>query len=314
MNVETAGGSRASVLRFEDDLVWMSQDGGRVEPSQDHRFCRLQIDYVTPLPDDIGLIADAFMLETDSGTLIDPVGERYNDEELQGRFGDALPAEEKISGYVYFEVPSEATVTAAVFDTGGEDTPEEARLLLRWTIQRRPIEAADVNQVAVVTSPPMLTLTDESVDSNFPFSGSEFSLGIVRNRGQTRYVIQDSIGQIVHDFPYASDGWRWAWAKFAKLEPSATSPSRAESLDAQSSGHSRDMTQLPTPPQPSRRSQLAPRHTSKKSGPSVGVIIGVIVFVGWFIVSGASCWLTDANGEPAFLPWLHNLMEPLGFC
>jgi hypothetical protein len=46
----------------------------------------------------------------------------------------------------------------------------------------------------------------------------------------------------------------------------------------------------------------------------VGVAIGVIVLVAWFVVAGASCWLSDANGDPVFLPWLHNLIEPLGFC
>lgn len=64
------------------------------------------------------------------------------------------------------------------------------------------------------------------------------------------------------------------------------------------------------PPAPSP----PPRRPPTKSGPSLGAVIGLIVFVGWLLVAGASCWLTDVNGDPVFLPWLHNLMEPLGFC
>lgn len=46
----------------------------------------------------------------------------------------------------------------------------------------------------------------------------------------------------------------------------------------------------------------------------LGVVIVVVLFVGWLIVAGASCWLTDSSGNPVFLPGLHKLLEPLGFC
>jgi hypothetical protein len=47
----------------------------------------------------------------------------------------------------------------------------------------------------------------------------------------------------------------------------------------------------------------------------VGAWITGIVAVAWLVVSGASCWLYNADGTPAFLPALHNVLDHwLGFC
>jgi hypothetical protein len=61
--------------------------------------------------------------------------------------------------------------------------------------------------------------TTPSTNRIFPFKGQHHSLGLVRRDRESRYVIEDSDGLVVEDFPYASDGWSAAWRSFSQLEP-----------------------------------------------------------------------------------------------
>lgn len=131
-----ASGPSGEMIETDGYEEWIERrtlDGGVVEPIQGHQFARLRVRYHDPLPvADLGVTMDHFLLELADGSFLFAASESYHPEELQGRYGESLPGNHPVEGFVYFDVPVEAEPLFACFECSVEEG--DGRPLLRWTL------------------------------------------------------------------------------------------------------------------------------------------------------------------------------------
>jgi hypothetical protein len=126
--VETPAGNLVKVIDLEDDVEWISTDGGRVEPTSESKFVRLRIGYTNlGPPQSAAVIVDAFWLALDGGSEVSAIAETYSDDEFEAR-SEPIGEGEHSEALVYFETPKGARASHALFDTSHED--EE--ILIQW--------------------------------------------------------------------------------------------------------------------------------------------------------------------------------------
>jgi hypothetical protein len=132
--VETPEGNLVAVLGCDDDVQWLTPDGGTVEPAEGAKFCRLRVMHQGASEGrDVGSIADAFGLEVEDGSVFEALGERHADDEVRSMYGDGIEEGQRIEGFVYFELGEGHQPSYGVFAC--EDKNET---WLRWKVLEEP--------------------------------------------------------------------------------------------------------------------------------------------------------------------------------
>jgi hypothetical protein len=133
--VETPESNLVSVLDCDDEVQWKTSDGGIVEPGDGDKFARLRVAYVSASgTQDVGEVADAFRIQDDDGGLLEPLGESYNDGELQVAYGEEIAEGNGIEGFIYFELTEGQHPAYGLFDCSLEEDGEG--IWLRWKLER----------------------------------------------------------------------------------------------------------------------------------------------------------------------------------
>jgi hypothetical protein len=130
--VRTPHGDVVLVLALDDDVEWRTADGGRVDPHEDAKFCRLRVRYV-PVAGPYGgrSLAERFKVQLEDGTWIEPLDETYTSDTFQLRTAAVMAPGTVVEGTIYYELENGGDPVYAVFDC--TDPASGEGIWLRWT-------------------------------------------------------------------------------------------------------------------------------------------------------------------------------------